>query len=272
MRSRRYYPNKATLAKLSEELLRHLYQDLDMADRAIAAQLGVKRDTVKKMRDFYGIPTTPKTKGILAWHAARDKDEVKASAKRNAARQRANGTYRIGVYPTKGSFKPGHDNGKSGKTHEELFGTKRARAMSEKISAALKGQAAGEKNPMFGKPPMNKKNNHRGGHVESPAQGRVWMRSSWEIEYANYLTEQGVQWLYEPRCFDLGNGRTYRPDFYLPDVDEWHEVKGYLTPLDKAKFALMESVHGIRIKVISWDEMRALNLRIRPAPPPATAA
>lgn len=111
----------------------------------------------------------------------------------------------------------------------------------------------------------NKENNRRGEYVNSPLQGKVWIRSRWEIEYANHLTSKSVRWAYELKAFDLENGRTYRPDFYLPDTDEWHEVIGYLTDLDKRKLSLMESIHGIKVKVISWNEMRALNLRIRPA-------
>lgn len=267
MSPRRYFPDPRISEILPEVLLRELYQSQDMTDCSIAEQLGINRKTVQKMRELYGIPNTPKTKGILDWHKNRNKDEVKISAKKNWKNRQANGTVRTGIVP-KSAFKPGNDNGKLGKTHKELFGDKRSAELSKKIANKLKGRFAGENNPMFGKPPMNKKNNHRGGYVESPSQGKVWMRSSWEIEYANYLTSQGLQWLYESAYFDLGNGRTYRPDFYLPETNEWHEVKGYLTDLDKEKFSLMESVYGIHIKVISWDEMKALNLRIRPVKNP----
>lgn len=264
MGSRLNRTNKAILEKLPEKLLRHLYQVLDMADREIAVVVGVKRTTVKKMRDFYGIPKTPKLKKILAWHANRDKEDVKASAKKNWDNQRAKGTLKTGRVP-KSAFRPGNDNGKAGKTHKELFGEERAKQIDQQISDKLKGQSAGTKNPMYGKPPLNKKNNHRGGHVDSPLRGKVWMRSSWEIEYASYLTSQGIQWLYEPQCFELGTDFTYRPDFYLPDTDEWKEVKGYMTERDRKKLELMQSVHGIQVDVISWYEMQSMGLRIRPA-------
>ena len=263
MGTRKNCPNKRTLELLPEDLLRNLYQVLDMTDSAIATQIGVKRDTVKKMRDLYGIRNTPKTKGLLEWHKSRSKNDVKLAAKKTWDHRRSNGTDKTGRIP-KSAFRPGNDNGKTGKTHDELYGKERAKEISKKIADKLKGQASGANNPMFGKPPMNKKNNHRGGYVDSPTQGKVWMRSSWEIEYANHLTSHGIQWLYESARFDLGNGRTYRPDFYLPDTNEWHEVKGYLTDLDKQKVSLMESVHGIYIKIISWDEMKSLNLKTRP--------
>lgn len=102
------------------------------------------------------------------------------------------------------------------------------------------------------------------GYVDSPQQGRVWMRSSWEIEYAKHLTSRGVSWLYEPRRFELGVSFTYCPDFYLPDTDEWKEVKGYMTERDHEKLRLIREVYGIQVDIISWEEMREMGLRTRP--------
>lgn len=263
MGSRKGSPNKRILELLPEALLRHLYQELDMTDSAIAKQIKVKRDTVKKMRDFYAIPKMLKTKGSLEWHARRTSEEKTIAAKKNWQNRGINGTRKTGRVPSS-AFKKGHDNGKLGKTHEELYGIEKAQMISAKISSHLIGQNVGSKNPMYGKLPLNRKNNHRGGYVDSPLQGKVWMRSSWEIEYANYLTRHSILWLYESQCFDIGNGRSYWPDFYLIVTNEWHEVKGYMTDLDKQKLDGMINLHNIHVKVIDLQEMKALNLRIRP--------
>ena len=46
---------------------------------------------------------------------------------------------------------------------------------------------------------------------------------------ADFLNAAGIEWHYEPHCFDLGNdhrGRPmgFRPDFYLPAFDLYVEV------------------------------------------------
>ena len=252
---------------LPEALLRKLYIDLDLTDRDIAKRVGVKRDTVAKMRSFYGIPKSLKLKGSLEWHRTRSMASKQIAAKKNWERRRRDGTAKTGRVPSS-AFKPGNDNGRLNKTLEELFGEERARELKIRIANKLRGRFAGKNAAMYGKEPMNKKNHHRGGYVESPLQGVVWMRSSWEIEYANHLTRKGIRWLYEPKRFELNTNFTYRPDFYLPDYlpdsDEWKEVKGYMTERDYDKIEAMQTVHGIRVAVISWDEMRALGLRLRP--------
>jgi hypothetical protein len=73
--------------------------------------------------------------------------------------------------------------------------------------------------------------------------GEVCVRSTWEAAYARDLTARGVRWDYEPRVFPVqytldGVVRegTYRPDFYLPDTNEWIEVKGRWLIESRAKF------------------------------------
>lgn len=249
-------PNEATLEKVPEPLLRRLYQDLDLSDLAISEQLGVTRATVKRMREHYGIPTTSKKEGNLAWHASRTEEERSEAAAKSWRHRRERGTDKTGVVP-RSAFKPGNDNGRSGRPLPDW--------MRQKISRSLVGRFVGAKNPMFGRSPTVKRNGHRGGYMESPAQGRVWMRSSWEIEYAGYLSRHGIDWRYEPESFDFGFGLTYRPDFYLPATDEWVEVKGYMTPDDHLKHAALKNVYGIEVKVIGKTEMVALGLRLRPS-------
>lgn len=51
-------------------------------------------------------------------------------------------------------------------------------------------------------------------------------RSGWEVAYAEWLDRQGIRFQYEPETFNTPHGK-YTPDFYLPDYDEWVEVKGF---------------------------------------------
>lgn len=50
-------------------------------------------------------------------------------------------------------------------------------------------------------------------------------RSRLEARYAVYFDEMGIQWEYEPQGFVLTNGVCYLPDFYLPELRVWVEIK-----------------------------------------------
>ena len=62
-------------------------------------------------------------------------------------------------------------------------------------------------------------------------RGQVRFKSRYEWNYSHFLDFLGLPWVYEPRKFwfyKIQTGvRCYTPDFYLPDSDEFHEVKGY---------------------------------------------
>ena len=60
-------------------------------------------------------------------------------------------------------------------------------------------------------------------------------RSRLEARWAVFFDAMGVNWLYEPEGFELPNGMYYLPDFYLPDLGIWVEVKGSKTKEDEEK-------------------------------------
>lgn len=66
------------------------------------------------------------------------------------------------------------------------------------------------------------------------------MRSSWEVLYAEYLDSLGIAWIYEPKFFKLSNGHRYTPDFYLSELNEYHEVKGFLSSAAAEKMDLFQ--------------------------------
>jgi hypothetical protein len=51
-------------------------------------------------------------------------------------------------------------------------------------------------------------------------------RSRTEARWAVALTAMGVAWQYEKEGFELQGGVRYLPDFWLPDLHCWFEVKG----------------------------------------------
>jgi hypothetical protein len=62
--------------------------------------------------------------------------------------------------------------------------------------------------------------------IETRYKGRKF-RSRLEARWAVFFDALGVQWEYEPEGFDLGEAGYYLPDFWLPDLDCWIEVKGH---------------------------------------------
>lgn len=55
-------------------------------------------------------------------------------------------------------------------------------------------------------------------------------RSALEASWAATLDAHGVAWEYEPRMVDLPSGARYLPDFHLPEIGTWLEVKGTGVP------------------------------------------
>ena len=50
-------------------------------------------------------------------------------------------------------------------------------------------------------------------------------RSRLEARWAVFFDAFPLKWEYEPEGFDLGEDGYYLPDFYLPEMDMWVEVK-----------------------------------------------
>lgn len=62
------------------------------------------------------------------------------------------------------------------------------------------------------------------------AYAGVQFRSTLEADWACTLDHYGIAWDYEPEKVTLGSGSRYWPDFRLPDLKTWIEVKGPAVP------------------------------------------
>lgn len=64
----------------------------------------------------------------------------------------------------------------------------------------------------------------------------VNFRSTLEADWAATLDDLEVLWEYEPKAVTLPSGATYIPDFFLPEIGTWIEVKGPGVPrVEKAR-------------------------------------
>lgn len=94
-------------------------------------------------------------------------------------------------------------------------------------------------------------NNHwgKGSYYDTPNQGKVWMRSGWEVKVADYLTEKNIDWYYEHEWLSITDDLNYLPDFYLPGFNCFIEVKGRKKKKDMEKFNLAQKKYNILL----WD-------------------
>ncbi len=56
----------------------------------------------------------------------------------------------------------------------------------------------------------------------------IYFFSRWEANYARILNYRDVQWIHQPKTFQLKTQR-YTPDFYLPEIDTYVEIENYLS-------------------------------------------
>lgn len=107
---------------------------------------------------------------------------------------------------------------------------------------------------------------NRGKGGRRPDLGDRYFRSRWEANYARYLNYAGIEWTYEPETFwfeSIKRGcRSYTPDFWIPSLGCFHEVKGWMDAKSKTKLARMKKYHPtVKIVIIdkAWFESARKN-------------
>jgi hypothetical protein len=140
------------------------------------------------------------------------------------------------------------------------YGKERSDEVKQKISIkskghvawnkGLKGISSGKNNGMYGKPCAKIK----GDHYTKTDGSIIWLRSSYEIRVAKMLDKLALNWIYEPHSFSIDDSRTYRPDFYLIDLDIWWEVKGWLDEYARYKITKFWERYPEKTLRIIWKE------------------
>lgn len=80
----------------------------------------------------------------------------------------------------------------------------------------------------------------------------------WEVMFAKWLDENGISWArkVEPLKYEWnGKWHLYFPDFYLPEMDVYVEVKGYETERDRCKWKAVPNL--IVIKQVDINKIKA---------------
>lgn len=96
---------------------------------------------------------------------------------------------------------------------------------------------------------------------ESKIAGKVYLRSSYEIEYVKWLDKNNINWKQNLIKFPYeykGKLHYYYPDFYLIDDDEYVEIKGFKTDKDLEKWKNFP----YKLKILMKDNLKSLGCNI----------
>lgn len=94
----------------------------------------------------------------------------------------------------------------------------------------------------------------------------ISVQGTYELGYANYLNENNVNWIRDNKISmqykkDDNIIRNYFPDFYLPDIDEYIEIKGYFYPKDREKMKLVQEQNiNKKINILFKEDLELLNI------------
>jgi len=89
-----------------------------------------------------------------------------------------------------------------------------------------------------------------------------FFRSTWEANFARILNYLKIKWEYESKkCrFDLGES-IYICDFYLPEINRYIEVKGYLNDGSYLKLKTFHAMYSdIKISILDKSSYKLLTL------------
>lgn len=83
---------------------------------------------------------------------------------------------------------------------------------------------------------------------------------TWELKFAQWCDAHAVQWERNVRSFPytFEGTRQYTPDFYLPNIDCYIEIKGWAVDKDRAKWSQFPA----RLLVLRGEDLQALGIDV----------
>ena len=96
----------------------------------------------------------------------------------------------------------------------------------------------------------------------------VKLHGLWEVKFAMNLDDKNVEWRRPTEKFQYtfeGKTRNYTPDFWIPEMDSYVEIKGYATLKDKAKWSqfplkliVLKGEDLVQLGILKDNEVRKL--------------
>lgn len=115
---------------------------------------------------------------------------------------------------------------------------------------------SGIKNPRYGKVPIHGTRYW----YDSPLQGKISLRSSWELAYVKYLDSIKELWYYEIETFKLTGEMTYTPDFFLPRLEKFIEIKGIHRSNSEIKISKFKEEYPWDLEVLFGKDLKNLGV------------
>lgn len=125
---------------------------------------------------------------------------------------------------------------------------------------SVSNRTKGSRNPMFGRKRYFSEATIEKFKIKTHGHGKAgfrddighFVRSSWEADFARLWKYLKVPYEYEKHRFDLDEFGKYKPDFYLPELDRYYEVKGQMDMvfIEKRLKKLYEKYH-IEINMVT---------------------
>lgn len=84
----------------------------------------------------------------------------------------------------------------------------------------------------------------------------IKMRSKLESKIAYFLDCLNIKWIYESQAYLLSTGIMYHPDFYLPELKTWIEVKGIIEEHNKEYSKTFVEDNKTNLILISSNQCR----------------
>jgi hypothetical protein len=82
---------------------------------------------------------------------------------------------------------------------------------------------------------------------------------SYEKKTVEQLNKNQIHYQWQPRIFQMSDGKTYRPDLFLTDEDKWIEIKGYFRKDAQEKWEWFHKEHP---NSELWDKEKLKELQI----------
>lgn len=106
----------------------------------------------------------------------------------------------------------------------------------------------------------------KGAWYYTSCQGYKWLRSSYEIAFAEYLDQNNILWYYEPKTFSMiinSKKTVYIPDFFLPEFNKFIEVKGHLDEVHKIKIQKFYEDNSYYLELLFRQDLLNLGINLK---------
>jgi hypothetical protein len=90
----------------------------------------------------------------------------------------------------------------------------------------------------------------------------------WEVKFAMNLDDKNVEWRRPTEKFQYefeGKTRNYTPDFWIPELESYVEIKGYTTSKDEAKWKqfplkliILKGEDLVRLGILEYNQIKKL--------------